>query len=404
MTMLLNPYRLRLAEFFDWYEDRLGTMFQVQGTVINGIGLLGAENIQTRFNYLQALSRFYGAAVMSDLPRMDSRTYSIIHQAAEHWSVTGEAFLVQSERGIRVVRPDYVFPISDPFDRETITRFLFVYPEQDTQHGSWENRVVSTTRANVIDYNVATGRATMAIRQYTAGVLEDEPRGREVDIGRVVWVKSGEPPYLAIESLVREISVRLNMLQLALNTTSIPIVQVDKDSLNDGALRGSRLDLRTFQQAINNPMGLTVVPPFGGEEGARYVERAGTGLTESIEYVRMLLGQLGVLSGVPDYVFGIQLGRPNNETERVLFAGQARVNAFRKNLEEALSAVGIRVHFASEPFVTRRERLSNILSQFTAGLITLNEAREALGYQAAAGPITPPPNSTTDSLDVANPS
>ena len=67
------------------------------------------------------------------------------------------------------------------------------------------------------------------------------------------------------------------------------------------------------------PKRTEVLRPLGGRgiatnkagpSPSSYIERSGTGLQESLEYVRLLLGQLGILSGVPDYVFGIQLGRP----------------------------------------------------------------------------------------------
>ena len=388
--MLLDPARLRFSQYFDWYEDRLDSLFRVNGTLINGIGLLGQQNLQTRFNYLAAVSRFFQAAVLADLPLIPTTLHSVLNQVTEHWSVCGESFLIVNAQGIRVVRPDYCFPIVDPYDRDRVERFLFVFPFRDTQQGDWSNELQSSTMANVIDYDVATRQAFMSRREYTAGNLADAPVGTAVNIGEVIWVRSGGTIYPSLESIVREVIVRLNMLQLALNTTAIPIVQLDKDNINDGNFRGRKLTLDTFQQTLANPLGMTVMPPFGGEEGARFVERSGTGLTEAVDYVRLLLGQLGVISGVPDYVFGIAVERPSQQVERVLFAGQARVNSFRRSLEEAFERTGNRIRFASEPFVTRAERLNSILAQVDHGLITPNEARQQLGYPPATGPLPTP--------------
>ena len=113
----------------------------------------------TQFNHLQALSRFYSAAVTSDLPRLESGVATLIQKCAEHWSVTGECVLIRGPERIRAVRPDFVFPISDPYGQELITRFLFVFPYRDTQQGAWDNRVISSTRATVIEYFVESGRA-----------------------------------------------------------------------------------------------------------------------------------------------------------------------------------------------------------------------------------------------------
>ena len=382
MTYQLDPQRLKFPTWFDYYESHLDNLFRIPGTVINGLGVLGGlTGITTRFNYFHAVSRFYSAAVMSDLPLMPAATARLIQDCAEHWSVCGEACLVQTGGTTRVVRPDYVFPVLNRYDREQVDRFLFVYPRRDDQEGDFGNVPAASTSARVIDYDVATGEAFEAIRSYEGGGIGDGPRGRPVSISNVVWIRSGEPPYPIVQSITREICIRLNTLQLALNTSSLPLIQIDKDSLSDGELRGKTASIEEIANLLKSPLGLTAVPPFSGEEGARYIERAGTGLTESLDYVRMLLGQLGVLSGVPDYVFGVQLGRPANETERVLFAGQARINAFRRELEDGLSRIGLNVHFANEPFVTRTERQTLIQNQYAAGLITLNEARVALGYE-----------------------
>ena len=398
--MRLDPARLRFATFFDWYENQIRKLFQVPATVINGLGLLGQENVSmgSSFNYMQVISRFYHSAVMNDIPRVNPTLYNIIDQATEHWSVTGEACFIRQQGVIRVVRPDYVFPIRDPYDRDRIVRFLFVFPYLDTQTGNFDNEPAAVTQANVIDYDVATMQATMGIRAYTPGNLDDKPVGRPVDIGRVFFLQSGTSIYPAIESLVREVSVRLNMLQLALNTSSIPVMQIDKDSVNDGSLRGS-LTLADWQKQIQQPMGLQISPPFAGEEGSRFIERAGTGLTESLEYIRLLLSQLGVLTGVPDYVLGApRFGQTSAETERTLFIGQARVNGFRRALEHVMEAMGENVRFVGEPFVSRKERLDLITTQVTHGILTPNEAREALGLEPLTGPLADTASSSQGGL------
>ena len=42
------------------------------------------------------------------------------------------------------------------------------------------------------------------------------------------------------------------------------------------------------------------------------------------QHIRMLLGQMAVLSGVPDYVFGSQVSRRSPEFERILFTAQTK--------------------------------------------------------------------------------
>ena len=390
MTIQLDPSRLQIPTWFDYNQAKLDGLFRIPGSVINGLGVLGGvTGISTRFNYFAAVSRFYSSAVMSDLPEMPIQRARLIQATADHWSVCGEACLVAAGGRVTAVRPDYVFPIFNEYDREIIDKFLFVYPRRDEQEGDFGNIPSASTMARVVEFVPATGEAYESIRTYEGGGVGDGPRGTPVSIDDVVWIRSGEPPYPTITSITREICVRLNMLQLALNTSSLPLIQLDRDTVNDGELRGKTASLQEISEMLKAPLGLTTIPPFAGEEGARYIERSGTGLMESVDYVKLLLGQLGVLSGVPDYVFGVELGRPNSESERVLFSGQARINAFRRELQNGMEQVGLPIRFASEPFVTRSERQRLILDQFRIGILTQAEARVALGLSAAGGPPLP---------------
>ena len=381
--MLLDPQRLKLSRHFDWHDGKLNTLFQVPGNAVNGIGLLGAENIGTQFNYFQALSRFYSSAVESDLPKVSNpRLERLIAQLATHWSVANECcitgFSGASGDALRAVRPDYVHPVYDEYDNERLERVLFIYPRRRRDENNFSNETIGTDSALVVEHIFETGESFRAIRQYTGGFVADSPRGEAVDIGQVQYIKTGPPVYQTIESLVREICVRLNMLQLALNTTSLPLVQINKDQLNDGKLSKKTLSFEDVKQAATGPLGLTVVPPFSGEAGAEYIERQGRGLEESMEYVRMLLKQLGILAGVPDYIFGIDLAKPNAETERVLFSAQAKVSSFRRLLNEALLTFGVEQEFSPHPFITQSERSKIVLEQLAAGVLTIPEARNLL--------------------------
>lgn len=376
--MLLDPNRLRYSVYFDYFENHLDELYRVPQDMINGLALVGNTLERTEFNYFNAVSRFYSNAVLAELPELDASLMRIIGQLAEHWSVTGEAFLVGSPGDYRAVRPDYVFPISDEFDRDKINKFLLIYPRRETELHQFRNFNIGAKDALVIEYDVESGDAYQSIRQYGGQRIADAPLGEKVDIGTVSWMRCAGSIYPQIESLVREVIVRLNVLQLALNSTSMPLVEIDKGNIANGMLQGP-VSNQDIQSLVTRPLGLTLPPPFEGEQSAKYVERSGNGLTESLEYVRLVLGQLGVISGVPDYVFGINIGRPRDETERVLFAGQARVNSFKKELQESLKSFGVELMFNTEAFISRRDRVELVNTQFTNGLITLAEARESLG-------------------------
>ena len=376
----LNTDRVRYADYFDWYEGRLDSLFQVARTQVNGLLNVAPEELTTRFNYFAAVSRFYADAMSGDVPNIPSDIADLLDSLTEHWAVTGECCLVRVNGRWNAVRPDYVFPQLNKYDRAIVDSFLFVFPERRPayQHGDRDNRITYADSARVISYDVQTGQALASQRRYRHGWVADVPAGVPVNVGPVLWVDTGDGCYQDIDGIVREITIRLNIMQSTLNSSAFSLLQIDKDSVADGTLLTGVTPARVHA-AARSGMGLTVSPPFIGEEGARFIERTGGALEESLGYLRLLLGQLGVLSGVPDYVFGVQLGRPADENERVLFAGQAKVNRFRRHIEAAFTLAGVQIRFATEPFVTRTQRVASILEQYEKGVTTLAETRAALG-------------------------
>ena len=377
----LNTDRTKYAEYFDWYEGRMDSLFtSVNPTQINGLQNVPPHQLTTRFNYFAAISRFFSDAMQGDRPTASERALALLNALTEHWSVTGEACLANTAGRWGAIRPDYVYPQFNQYDKSIVERFLFVYPQRSLQrfNGDRDNRILYADSARVIDYDVATGRALLSERRYRNGWVADVPAGVPVPFGPVVWIATGDGVYQDIDGMVREITVRLNILQSALNSTARSILQIDKDSIADGVLLAGVTPERV-RNAHESGLGLTVAPPFIGEAEPRFVERSGVGLEESVTYIRLLLGQLAVMSGVPEYIFGVQLAQPN-ETERVLFAGQAKVNRFRRDIEAAFEAIGLPIVFANEPFVTRSERQASIINQYEKGIITLPEARLALRW------------------------
>ena len=378
--MFLDPTRAEIAKHFDYYEGKLDSLFnRLTPSAVNGLGIIGAENINTRFNYFQSLSNFFSTAVEGDLPSVASPEVSrLINQAAEHWSVANEICLVGTPGAVSLVRPDYVYPLYSRYNKDVIERILFIYPERDQAVPNFDNELLGTNKALVVEYNVATGEAFQSIRGYSVGNVDDEPRGEQIDIGIVRYIKTGPLIYPKVESIIREICVRLNMLQLALNTTALPILQIKKDEINDGQLTGTDITLNDIKRLATGPLGVNVPPPFSGESEASYVERAGRGLDESLDYVKMLISQLSVLSSVPEHVFGLNMGQPNAITDRVLFSASAKVNQFRRLLDEALREYNIEVEFTDTPFSTPTDRSKIVMEQLAAGIISVEEARSKL--------------------------
>lgn len=404
--MYIDTRRSRYADYFDWQEGVLDTLFTgLEPTFINGLKIVKPNQISTRFNYFSAVSQFFADAMMADVPNLSAPAHNLLQDLTDHWSVTGEGIVVAGQNGLRAVRPDYVYPIMDEYDKEIVRRYVFVYPQRAQPSGAtaaavggsessftagqpvtgvapdFRNSSPYANKARVIDYDIATGLATDDIRDYRWGYVADTPATEPRPFGPVYWINTGDGKYHDMEGLVREINIRLNVNQLSLNASAYPMLQIDIDQIAGGRLTGGVTNDK-LNENVDTGLGLLINPPFSGEEGAAWIERSGTSQSEALEYMRLLLGQLGVISGVPDYVFGVQLGRPANETERVLFTGQAKVNRFRRDIEQLFSELGIDIKFGTEPFVTRGERLGAVIREVEAGIIQINEARAALGYAA----------------------
>lgn len=370
--MELEQKRLRYRDYFSWYEGNLDSLFNTPATQVNGLSLVKSTEISTKWNYFAATSRFFADSMISNQPDMPYEASILLRDLSEHWSVAGECFIVSSVEGVRAVRPDYVFPILNPYDRSIIDEYVIIYPKVDKRGNEGDS-------ARVITHNVAKGVTYIANRDYRHGWIADFPLGAQIPSISIDWIRTNDGYYHDIEGIVREIIMRLNIMQITLNSVAIPILSIDIDALDSGEFQRGITPTIVGNRGKQG-LGLTIQPPFEGETEARYIERSGTGLVETMDYVRLLLSQLAVITGIPDYIFGVNLSNPTQETERVLVAGQARVNRFRRAIERAFEAIGYAIAFQTEPFVTASERLASVITMIEAGIMTVEEARASLGY------------------------
>lgn len=374
--MILESNRIRLREYFKWYEGDLTSLFSVGATPINGLELVKASEMDVKYNYFAASSNYFDDANSNDLPYSDPDATQLILDVSEHWSVSGDYCIAVSESGIKAVRPDFVHPVYNQYDRTQLDRILLVYPFVRRPGEHYPN---GAQTARVIEYRVADDVAYESIRRIHGNNLFDSPLGTPVAV-RVLYHDTKDGNYDKLESLVRQLIVRQNILQGYFNVTALPILQMDKDEVLGGRFRGrTATQSQLVEAARPSGLGLTIPPGFIGEQDRRYIEASGAANAEVFEYMRLLLSQMAVTASVPDWVLGTELGRPTTESERILFAGQAKVNRFRRSLESMLASIGIDMKYTTEPFVTKTMRERAVIQQFLDGIITLDEVRVALG-------------------------
>lgn len=407
--MLLEPRRLKLSHYFDYEENDLHHLFtSVQPTTYNGLTFLdGARGVGTRFNFFRVLSEFYKNAFLSEVDLGDVDTsraapYSLLSSLAQSWAVTGE-FCISTFREVtggtgsdgqplaidglarvRSVRPDFVHPVYSPFSRDDIERLLIIYPEVDRSLvGNQTNVPASAKTALVYDYNLQSGECYQSTRQYSLGSVADGPLGELVPGLSFELFQLESSPYEAIETITREICVRLNILQSAFNNTSIPILEINTDSLVRlwDALKdvgqGARASVTT-EMGQEYGFGLIAKRNFDSEPPARYVERSGISLQESLQYLTMLMSQLGIQTGLPDYVFASRVGQKMVESESMLFQAKGKLRAFKHTVKSALAARGLTVEYGTDSFTSQATNIDNTIKLVDAGLMSAEEAKKLL--------------------------
>ena len=346
MGVKLDSNRLEYRKYFDYYDGRLDALWTIPPTLINGFQLISAPNdLKSTLNYFNASSKFYINGILDNVPEELNPFFALLERMVTHWAITGEYCLVIQDGVLNTIRPDYVFPIRNPDNRDVIQGFYFVFPKPDaTQDPAIQN--ISTTRARVIHYDILTGVARQTERDIFSNELENKSGGIELNIQSVIWQETGGGYYPHIEGLVRELNVRYALMQLALNSTAIPLLQIATEGIGGGLLGADGITPMNVAGLGKSGLGLVVPPPFTGEEGGRYIERQGTGLEEALAYIRMILGSLAVMSGVPEYVYGVSLTQSSAEVERIMFMGQSRINRVQRAIENTFAQLGITTRFA----------------------------------------------------------
>jgi len=341
----LDSNRLEYRKYFDYYDGRLDKLWNIPPTLVNGFTLVDkANDLKSTLNYFNASSKFYINGVLDNVPAELDRYFKLLERMVTHWSITGEYCLVVQDGVINTIRPDYVFPIRNPDNRDVIQGYYFIFPIADATLDP-ATQDFSTSRARVIHYDLLSGVARQTERDIFSNELEDKSGGIELNIQAVFWEDTGGGYYPHIEGLVRELNVRFALMQLALNSTAIPLIQVATEGMGGGLLGADGITPMNVAGLGKTGLGLVVPPPFTGEEGARYVERQGTGLEEALAYIRMVLGSLAVLSGVPEYVYGVSLTQSSAEVERIMFMGQSRINRVQRAIENTFGELGVNVSF-----------------------------------------------------------
>ena len=390
MPYLIEPRYTQRMDWYRWHSGDTADIWRGAASQVNGLAFIPPETAAVGFNYFAAQSKFFSDAMLSEIPAGVGDAYNLLRTMTQDWAITGEAVLVKAAGEWRAIQSRYFMPYPRRDDSERFERYFFVFPiltEANTL----------TAEARVIEVDGETGEAWTGIRNWTGGWV-GEPRGMEerYPLEQLIWLRSDDGAYGEMRDLVGQVNMRMAMLQANLNRATYPAIAMEQFLLMDRSLRpwhtGSGntpqwnpritdwdAEGRDLAEKMSRGLGPVIELQGIDQDKPSYIERQFTLPDQALEYLRLLLGKLTIISGVPDYIYGVNLGQPAAETERVLFAGQAKVNRFRRQVSDAFAVMGREVEWVTEPFVTRTQRVDLLLKLLESGVIDVGEIRKALG-------------------------
>ena len=422
-----------------WYEGELSDLFSGQHNLMNGLNIVDPIKNGKVMNMFKASSRFFQSAGDSELPifggiseELEEQMVEVIIMAFKHWSISAEATVLIDNEELSVVSPDFYHPVKSPYNIQRTVGHILAY---DYFKGLPPTNNIylqaNALRAVKFQKDVINQVEEYAYRPYVVGAQESSTNA---NIGGIWHINTRDPFYDDIKTVVREIIVRENALAASLNMTMMPYLQLDLDTIssligpfakgeatipegwdefsdeqkvewlkkntNPGSLTtafigGIKTNFTADTEEIYQPIlpRSTDYQNIGDNNGAAYVERSGTGLRESFEYLKHCFAEVYLLTGVPPIVGGVDLsGVSKDGHEKMMFSAQAKVSRMRRRLERILVQVAKRlghlnasITYHSEPFATLASRTNAIIFGWTSGLSQRNESRAALSQTPVEG-------------------
>jgi len=302
----------------------------------------------------------------------------------------------------------YHIVVSSPFNRRDIQGHILVHPYLNTYRDLSQNPDLNPTLIDdLFNPRCTITRIADGVTEISIWEIEDNNHlGERISSTTVTpqaihCFDTDESFYPEMKSLLREFIVRINALQVSLNSSIKPYLFIPSGVINAPVFAGmSSDDLAKVQMDFTsekaNPLSSDRWGRGGVIEGSlaasvepKFVERTGAGLSESFDYLTELAAMMSLSSGVPNSVFGVtrgSVGETHSSRERTIFAAQSRVNKVRRLLIKLFrESLGITLEFPHDAFASVNSKFDSALQAYNSGIITLNEAREALGQSPRDG-------------------
>ena len=393
----------------EWYYGRYQSLSRLSPSVENGRALLEPDG-WVNLPLFQLTSDFMASAALGDMPVYASQNEAAgnwleanmgfvlkaIRRAGFYWSIGDVCVLAAQPGQVEAVDPVYYFRVGTPDLPDRLVGHILAvdYYEKTPAEQLMPHLMLAPNRLRVV--KLSDGVATETIYEYaphTVGRILEGPRPSPITAicavgGWDSWYKTVGP---AAATLLTQFSLQAQQLNRHANRPQyVPAEVLDAvrpqvaPSEEQAANTGTAV-MRRFRQLVYPVAGLAEDSAGGKpmEEPEDFESR--------LAFLEKCYENFFLATGLPPRSFGIGVSRYESGVaiEKSADSASARVQGFRQELADCLPtlvrAMGcpageISFNWATPPFQSREAHSTEIKDLFGLGLISIDEARRALGY------------------------
>ena len=394
----------------DWYYGRYNRLASTNPSVENGRKLLEPDGM-IALPLFQLTSDFMASAALGDMPVYASQNEAAgnwleanmgfvlkaIRRAGFYWSIGDVCVLAAQPGQVEAVDPVYYFRVGTPDlpDRLVGHILAVTYYEKTREEQLLPHLQLAPNRLRVV--KLADGVAMESIYEYaphTVGPLLVGPRPSPITAicavgGWDSWYRTVAP---TAATLLTQFSIQAQQLNRYANRPQIvpaealDFIRGQVPGGTDGQINAGTATaiMQRFRQLVYPVVGVT-------EETRLDVQMDNEDFDGRLAFLEKCYENFFLATGLPPRSFGIGVSRYESGVaiEKSADSASARVQGFRQELADCLPtlvrAMGcpageISFNWATPPFQSREAHSTEIKDLFSLGLISIDEARRALGY------------------------
>ena len=417
MREMGTGYHLNFEEVFarqrweEWYEGRYRTLYKNVPSISNGRKLLDTQDDLIEFSLFKIASDFYKSAVLAEEPASSASSATgttwlevnkglilrALRRMAKYWSIHDYGVLLSEPGFIRTFDPTGYFRVGEVDQRDALVGHILVQLWRERDLEELNVHTTDSVPNRITVWKVSNGESTHQIFHYDGNIIGEPVTGLVPSpINGVCVAGSGDSWYPDVQHLAGRIMTNLSLIDDDQNRyrNQPRYMPAGVRASLDEAIRvaGGTPTPAKITEVINSLVRPIVTLDTLNEDVPNTFLDGDLQQDAAFEQLRTLLDLFFIGSGLPPSSYGIGVGRGESgyAREKAQDAATARARAFRQDLAECLPQMALGMgapngtvytfNWSSPPFETRSATQQEILQLRAAGIISLEEAREALGW------------------------